>query len=175
MFWEFIATITAGLGAAGIALGVRWLSRNRAPKWLIPVFAGLGMLGFQVQAEYTWYPHQVSLLPAGIEVVKQVKEQSWYRPWSYLWPQTLRFMAVDKQNAAANHQYPGVMLVDLYFFQRRATARRVTQVIDCRNRTRAGFHDALDIPLPGQTPDSDWVILSDNDPLLTTLCEPGKD
>lgn len=170
MLWEFIATITAGVGAAGIALLLRWLSNNKAPKWLIPVFAGSGMLGFQIQAEYSWYPHQLSLLPQGVEVVREVQEQSWYRPWSYLWPQTLRFMAADMKNAAANQQYPGVILVDLYFFQRRAVARRVTQVIDCRHKARADFYEQLAMLQPGQPPGPDWVKLADNDPLFETVC-----
>ncbi|WP_088329059.1 hypothetical protein [Lacimicrobium sp. SS2-24] len=170
MLWEFIATITAGVGAAGIALALRWLSHNKAPKWLIPVFAGVGMLAFQVQAEYSWYSHQRSLLPEGVKVVREIKEQNWYRPWSYVWPQTLRFMAVDTKNAADNQDYPGVKLVDLYFFQRRATARRVPQVIDCRHAARADFHPDLKIVAAGQALDADWVPLDEEAPLLIYLC-----
>ena len=41
MLWELIATIVAGLGAAGIALAIRFISRKKAPRWLVPAFAGL--------------------------------------------------------------------------------------------------------------------------------------
>lgn len=170
MIWEFVATITAGVGAAGIALFLRWLSNKKAPKWLIPVFAGLGMLGFQIQSEYSWYQHQLGLLPDGIEVVRQVQQQSWYRPWSYLWPQTLRFMAVDVKNAAANQQHPHLMLVDLYFFQRRASARRVPQVIDCHSGARAHLSADLSVTETAQQADADWVRLDKNDPLLVAVC-----
>lgn len=170
MLWEFVATITAGAGAAGIALFLRWLSNKKAPKWLIPLFAGLGMLGFQIQSEYNWYQHQLSLLPDGIEVVREVQQQSWYRPWSYLWPQTLRFMAVDVKNAAANQQQSGLMLVDLYFFQRRASARRVPQVVDCHTGARAHFSADLSVNETGQQTDTDWVKLDKEDPLLLAVC-----
>ena len=63
MFWELVATVFAGLGAAGIALLLRKLSAQKLPRYLVPVFAGLGMLGFQIHAEYNWYSHQKSLLP----------------------------------------------------------------------------------------------------------------
>ncbi|MES7593453.1 hypothetical protein U6M85_12405, partial [Cutibacterium acnes] len=68
MFWELIATFSAGLGAAGIALLLRAITLKKLPNWIIPVFAGAGMLGFQIYSEYTWFSHQRSLLPAGVEV-----------------------------------------------------------------------------------------------------------
>ena len=124
MLWELIATVFAGLGAAGIALLLRKLSKNRAPRWLIPVFAGAAMLGFQIQSEYSWYQHTASRLPAGVVVIKKIEQQTALRPWSYLYPQTLRFIAADVNNASQNQLNNQIMLVDLYFFQRRATARR---------------------------------------------------
>jgi len=71
MFWELIATVFAGLGGAGIALLLRKLTKQSTPKWLVPVFAGGAMLGFQIQGEYDWYDHQASLLPEGVVVVKR--------------------------------------------------------------------------------------------------------
>ena len=100
MFWELIATIFAGIGGAGIALMLRKLTKKTAPKWLVPVFAGAAMLGFQIQGEYDWYHHQASLLPEGVVVVKTVQEEAPWRPWSYVFPQTLRFIAADVANSA---------------------------------------------------------------------------
>jgi len=100
MIWELVATVFAGLGGAGIALLIRKLSKQAAPKWLVPAFAGLCMLGFQVQGEYDWYDHQTGLLPTGVVVVKAVEEKAIWRPWSYVFPQTTRFIAAD----VANHK-----------------------------------------------------------------------
>lgn len=69
MFWTFVATVICGLGAAGIALGIRSATRNKAPKWLIPVFAGAGMLGYLIYGEYSWYDHKQSRLPTEAVVV----------------------------------------------------------------------------------------------------------
>lgn len=171
MLWELIATIVAGLGAAGIALAIRFISRKKAPRWLIPAFAGLGMLSFQVQSEYSWYQHQAGLLPEGVVVVRKVEQQAVWRPWSYVYPQTLRFIAADIANAAPNQRNSAVWLVDLYFFERRLSAKRVPQVVHCQQQARADFTEQLHIPAPGETVSSAWHKLDNSDPLLLALCQ----
>ncbi|WP_213999771.1 hypothetical protein [Arsukibacterium sp.] len=171
MLWELIATVFAGLGAAGIALAIRFISRKKAPRWLIPAFAGLGMLSFQVQSEYNWYPHQAGLLPDGVVVVRTVEQQAFWRPWSYLHPQTLRFIAADIANAAPNQRNEAIWLVDLYFFERRLSAKRVPQVVHCQQQARADFTEQLHIPAPGEAVGNAWHKLENNDPLLLALCQ----
>lgn len=170
MIWELIATVVAGFGGAGIALMLRKISANKAPRYIIPVFAGAAMLGFQVHSEYSWYQHQSGLLPQGVVVVKTVQEKAVWRPWSYLYPQTLRFIAADVHNAAANQQNTAVKLVDLYFFERRAAARRVPVVLHCQQHARADFTRDLSIPAPGETVGSHWQNLTADDPLLGAVC-----
>jgi hypothetical protein len=170
MLWEFIATVFAGFGAAGIALFIRSLSRKKSPRWLIPVFAGAGMLGFQIYSEYTWFDHQSSRLPEGVEVVRTVQETAPWRPWSFWYPQTLRFIAADIKNAAVNQRNPDLVIVNLYFFERRMTARMVPQVIHCTANARADFTETLQIPAPGEKLSNDWRPLTADDPLLTSVC-----
>ena len=71
MFWTFIATVFCGLGAAGIALGIRAVFRKATPKWLIPVFAGAGMLGYLIYGEYTWFELKQSQLPEEAVIVNK--------------------------------------------------------------------------------------------------------
>lgn len=170
MFWELIATLSAGLGAAGVALVLRALTLKKLPNWIIPVFAGAGMLGFQIYSEYTWFSHQRSLLPAGVEVVRTAQESSGWRPWSYLYPQTMRFIAADVKNAATNQQNPALVLVDLYFFERRMSARRVPQVIHCQQQARADFTAELAIPTAADVVSAGWHKLAADDRLLQLLC-----
>jgi len=167
MIWELVATVFAGLGGAGIALLIRKLSKQAAPKWLVPAFAGLCMLGFQVQGEYDWYDHQTGLLPTGVVVVKAVEEKAIWRPWSYVFPQTTRFIAADVANSAQNKIDPNLILVDLYFFERRSAAKRVPQVIDCVQSARADFTDSFNAEANSIT---QWYPLGDNDPLINAVC-----
>lgn len=177
MFWELIGTFSAGLGAAGIALVLRALTLKKLPKWLIPVFAGAGMLGFQIYMEYNWYPHQSSRLPEGVAVVRAVEEQAAWRPWSYIFPQTMRFIAADIKNAAVNQRNPELVLVNLYFFERRMGTRQITQVIHCGAPARADFTEQLVIPAPGSQPDANWHPLAADDELYRLICteQPGKE
>ncbi len=170
MFWELIATVCAGLGGAGIALILRKVSANKAPRWLIPVFAGATMLGFQIHGEYSWFEHQSGLLPNGVVVVNTVQEQAVWRPWSYLYPQTLRFIAADVANASANQRNNQIRLVDLYFFERRAVARRVPVVLHCQLHARTEFSQQLHIPQDEAPLSGDWQKLSADDPLLSAVC-----
>lgn len=171
MFWELIATLFAGLGAAGLALMLRALSGKRLPRWLIPACAGLGMLGFQVYSEYTWFGHQKSLLPDSARVVRTVEETSLWRPWSLLFPQILRFMAIDREEVTVNRDNPDLVLTHLYLFERRLSARRIPQVIHCGQNARADFAPELPIPEPGEPVSGAWHALAEDDPLLMAVCD----
>ncbi|GAA0688856.1 hypothetical protein GCM10009104_13920 [Marinobacterium maritimum] len=95
MIWNLIATLVAGLGAAGIALILRSLSRKKLPKWIVPAFAGLGMLSYQIYTEYTWYDFKREQLPANAEVLDVRTDSMIWRPWTYLYPMTVGFSVVD--------------------------------------------------------------------------------
>lgn len=170
MFWELIATLFAGLGAAGVAVMIRRLTRNTFPRWFIPVFAAAGMFGTQIYSEYTWFEHQADRLPQGVVVAKPIMQTTFWRPWSYVKPQVLRFIAADMGNATANQQNPDLLLVDLYFFERHNPARRMSQVFYCAKQARADFSNDLPIPQAGEILSPHWHILDSGDELLNAVC-----
>ena len=55
MFVELIATIVAGIACAGLVMPLNISTGRRLPKWMMPVAAGLGMIGMTISNEYTWY------------------------------------------------------------------------------------------------------------------------
>ncbi|PYF83484.1 MULTISPECIES: hypothetical protein [Marinomonas] len=172
MFWELIATVFAGIGGAGIALLLRKITKQTAPKWLVPVFAGVAMLGFQIQGEYDWYEHQASLLPEGVVVVKTVQEEAPWRPWSYVFPQTMRFIAADVANSAKNKIDPNLVLVDLYFFERRHMAKRVPQIIDCLQGARADFTQSFSASNSSNAESQPtWHPIESDNLLLKAVCD----
>ncbi len=171
MLWELLATLIAGIGAAGIALALRKLSGQRLPRYLVPVFAGIGMLAFQIHGEYNWFSHQKNLLPSGVTVVRSIESSSWWRPWSYLKPLTLQFVAMDSKNATSNQHNADLVLVDLYFFEHRQPARRMQQVVHCRFQKRAIYTDNLQLPLPGEAVNDRWQSIQSDDVMLQPLCK----
>ena len=177
MLFEFIATIAAGFGLAGIALVITHLSKlagKKAPRWLIPLFGAIGIFGFQISQEYSWLGQQVAQLPEGVHVVKKVEESTWFRPWSYVKPQTLRFIAADSGHARANADAPNIYLVNLYLFERRRSVQQIPQVIDCAAPARADYV----IPAKESKLTIDehvkqttmWRPLETDDPLFINIC-----
>lgn len=97
MIWTIIAIAVSGLGAAGIALLLRKVSGNRLPMWIVPVFAGVGMLAYQISWEYSWYEHQVQRQPAGSIVVATEQNPMIWRPWTFHFPMTTAFTVLDSR------------------------------------------------------------------------------
>src|SRR5690606_22292277 len=83
MFFELIAAVVAGVAVAGIAMGLRWISRGFLPKWIVPAAAGLGMLSFAIWSEYSWFERNVATQPTGVIVAWNNEQRSFLRPWSY--------------------------------------------------------------------------------------------
>lgn len=126
ILWELLATIFAGFLLAGLVMPLKKFYKN-TPKWLIPVAAGIGMLGFQVFSEYSWYHDTSKKLPEGSVVVASVPKSTWFRPWSYIVPQTLQFVVLDKTSIQGDNP----KTVHLYFFERRLPAQNLAIRVDC--------------------------------------------
>ncbi|GHC22914.1 hypothetical protein [Aidingimonas halophila] len=122
MIWHLIAAMFAGLAAAGIALLLRVISGKRLPRWIIPAFAGAGMLSYQVHHEYTWYSHKEMQLPDSAQVISTEQEATFWRPWTYLFPMTTAFTVVDHDNLSTNEtEDERVVEFILYRFEKQPT------------------------------------------------------
>ncbi|KXS51885.1 MAG: hypothetical protein AWU57_3726 [Marinobacter sp. T13-3] len=166
MFWNLLATVFCGLGAAGVAMGIRAITAKRAPKWLIPVFAGLGMLGYLVYGEYTWFEHKKSLLPEEAVIVSTEQEGIYFRPWTFLFPYVTAFSAVDVNGIQPVPNSDGVKQFVLYRFEQTVTdsVSHRPYLLNCQSREL--------VPLsPEGTPNVDSLkLISTSDSLYKTVC-----
>jgi len=169
MIWHLVAAVFAGLAAAGIGLLLRTISRKRLPKWIVPVFGGLGMLGYQVQFEYDWFEHKQLQLPETAQVISSDTSSNMWRPWTLIFPITTTFSVVDSENVRAQ-TVDGDLVAEfiLYQFERRHTDLITTQpyILNCSSREL--------IPLNSETGGADLNelrTLRDTSPLLTTVCQ----
>lgn len=137
MIWQLIAAVFAGLGAAGIGLILRQLSGKRLPRWIVPALGGLGILGYQIHYEYSWFDHKQAQLPASAEVVSTQTSQMFWRPWTYVFPLTTGFSVIDRSNLVIQ-EAGGDRLVEfiLYRFEKRHTAQVSHQayLLNCNAR-----------------------------------------
>lgn len=176
MIYEFIATITAGFGMAGIAMIIRHLTKfagKQAPKWLIPIFAAIGILGFQIHQEYNWQQQQIDRLPEQVKVVKTVEGQAWYRPWSYLKPQVIRFMAVEAGEPLGSDINPttaDIRRSNIYLFERRISTKIIPQLVNCQQPAITSL--TTKAPLSAATfKQLQWQPLAADDEVLQVVCQ----
>lgn len=133
MIWHLLAVFIIGLCVGAFAFLLRKLSRNRLPLWLVPVCAGLGMLGYLAYYDYTWFEFKSSQLPAETVVIEQERSSHFFRPWSYVLPAVSSFAVID--NKVRKSQQQGETLVEYirYEFINDYTERLETQpyVLNC--------------------------------------------
>ncbi len=160
MLFEFIAVVFAGVGLAGIAVGLRKLSRGRLPKWIVPAVAGLGMIGTSVSLEYSWFESTISQMPEGTSVVDRVETQVFYKPWTYIWPQVSGFLAVGEITATDTDGENDAMIYRLVRWQTPEAVPvrvRCTEGAIARALTDGGFEP--------------FSPLGDGDPILEQVCK----
>lgn len=133
MIWHLLAVFIIGLCVGAFAFLLRKLSRNRLPSWLVPVCAGLGMLGYLAYYDYTWFEFKSSQLPVETVVIEQERISHFFRPWSYVLPAVSSFAVID--NRVRKSQQQGETLVEYirYEFINDYTERLETQpyVLNC--------------------------------------------
>ncbi len=166
MLLHLIAIVFAGLGAAGIALLLRKLSGSRLPKWIIPVFAGLGMLSFQIHHEYSWFDHKQGLLPEGSKVISSEKGTAFWRPWTFAFPMTTAFVVLD-ENTLDYQIIQGEKTARfmLYRFEKHYTdlVSHQAYLLNCDHRELVEIATSAEQPRRMQT-------LASEDPLYRTIC-----
>lgn len=166
MFFELIATFAAGIAAAGLALIAGHLTGGRLPRWITPVAAGAAMLGYAVWSEYTWAERTVQGLPDGVEVLSTVEETRFWKPWTYVVPQTTRIMALDVSGVQTKPDADGILLADVYLFARWTPPAKRPQLVDCAAGARADVSTAA-LADPAK---ATWRSLGGDDPLIEALC-----
>lgn len=169
MIWHLIAALFAGLGAAGIGMLLRLLSGKRLPRWIIPVFAGLGLFAYQVHYEYSWFANKHQQLPESSLVVSTEQRGAFWRPWTYVFPMTTAFTIVDRDSMIVRNAN-GQPLVEfmLYRFERQYVDRVSHQAhaMNCSTREL--------VPLDGEPRQprlSALRSLDASDVLYQTVCQ----
>jgi len=168
MIWHLIAAVFAGLSMAGVALLLRKLSGQRLPKWIIPVFAGAGMLGYQIHIEYSWFEHKQTQLPEETLVVASEYQENVWRPWTYVYPMTGAFTVLDTSSLTERQLgEQRVMEFMLYRFQKQHVdqVRSQAYVLNCSSRELLPLED-------DRTPDLEQMRrLGTSDPLYAAACQ----
>ncbi|MBV2358147.1 hypothetical protein KUH32_00025 [Thalassococcus sp. CAU 1522] len=163
MLFELIGVFVAGFAGAGAMMLLLRLTRNRLPRWLIPVGAGAAMLAATISSEYSWYSRTSAALPDGLVVAQSIADSAPWRPWTYAVPMVDRFVAVDLDHLRPNSQTEGLFLADLYFFGRWKPVQSVEVMVDCAGLRRAD-------PALGDGSEPVWRDVGGDDPVVAAVC-----
>ncbi len=173
MIWHLIAAVFSGLAAAGIGLILRTLSGKRLPKWIVPVCAGLGMLGYQINAEYGWFDHKRQQLPESTVVIASQTDSMIWRPWTLAFPMVTEFSVVDRDGITPNapNQTP-IMELIIYHFERHYAdvVTPTPYLLNCDNRELVPLNDDT-----GKPALNELRTLRESSPLYRTACQPARE
>lgn len=172
MALELIAALIA---AATLGLLV-WALRRRVtglPKWSVPLAAAVGLVGFTIWSEYDWYSRVSAELPPELEVVAVQDEAMPLRPWTYLVPIKMRFIALDHRKTLAHPQKDGLRMVTLYSFARWKPVAEALMAMDCTGNRQVLVAEGVTITPEGELVGADWVAAPDGDKLQAAACREG--
>lgn len=173
MLIDFIGMFAAGFGTAGVVMLLNRLTGRRFAKWAMPAAIGVAMLGFTIYREYTWYPGIVAQLSPEMVIAVAPADRVAYRPWTYLVPQTLRFVAVDGATMLRSAAAPDLRVADAVIVQRWMPTRRVRVAFDCAGFRRADLVEGAGLAEGGALTGVDWREVGSDDALLKAACNGG--
>lgn len=138
MIWHLIGVLIVGLCAGALAYFLRKITRQKIPKWLIPVAASLGMFGYLAYYDYTWYEFKIGQMPENSMVLKEYRESDFFKPWSYLYPAVNRFDLFDGAFSVREQEGSKIVEYIAYSFVKDPVERIdvQTHILHCKTRER---------------------------------------
>ncbi|WP_417809234.1 hypothetical protein [Thioclava sp.] len=178
MLNDFISTIAAALFVGLIVFLLSHMSKKyrgvALPKWMMPTAAGMTIIVYSIWIEYTWYPHMRAEMPKSVVVLQAVDESVPWRPWTYLMPMVVRFMAVDSDKVIHPvASAPQLAETDLLLIGRWRPVQTVPTVYDCKTGSRADLIGGATLSPDGTLSGAQWMKLPEQDPGLKAVCSKG--
>ncbi|MFT7060379.1 MAG: hypothetical protein ACJASV_002896 [Pseudorhodobacter sp.] len=173
MLLDFIATITAGIGLVGIVIILRHLTKGRVPKWTLPAAIGTGMLVFSVWNEYSWYERTAGVLPEQVIILSSPADRVAYRPWTYLFPVSTRFMALDRTVMVISEVDDRYRRADVLVVRRWTPTTRIPLAFDCLDARRADLIEGATLDPDGTLTGTEWLPADSSDELQRAACQEG--
>ena len=173
MALELVAAIVGAFGMAGIALALRKLSSGRLPRWIMPAFAAIGLIGVTIVLEYGWADRVSGELPPGVSVVQTEATPSPLRPWTFVVPLVTRLVAIDGRNLATHPAVPTLRLAPVYIFARWRSPEQGLMAFDCAAGGQVLLTRGVEITDAGDLVGADWQPAAAGDALQAAACAGG--
>lgn len=172
--WADILSVAAIgiLAACLIYITRRQLKRRgrKLPGWALGASIGACMIGYSIWNEYTWFDRISAGLPSSVTVVSQGQRSAAWAPWTYAWPVTVRFIAMDNRQRVVSTERPGLVVTELLLVERWQAVRTVQLAFDCHHARRADLHGGARIDADGALTGARWQAVEATDPMLRAAC-----
>ncbi len=170
---DWITMAAVGILAFSIVYAANHLSGHRLPKWLMPTAIGLSMIIYSAWNEYSWFGRVSQDLPESVVILDQVRGGAPWRPWSYLFPVTSRFMAIDRAAVLRSATAPDLAATDVLLVTRWGETMRVPVAFDCATGARADLVEGAELVPDGTLRGAVWVPVGLDDAMLKAACNGG--
>ncbi|MFH1806759.1 MAG: hypothetical protein ABID63_17910 [Pseudomonadota bacterium] len=171
MYVFIFTTVVIGFACAGLVMIGSRLLRRKAPKYMVPIAAGLGMFVYMIWDDYTWFDRYAGRMPPEILIVESYETQTAFAPWTLLVAQTDRFTAIDTRKTVPNPGNPRQKRITTLLAKKGSETLALNHLMDCSRRARA--YITTDMPLddngfPAEI--TEWFELPSDDSLLAYAC-----
>ncbi|WP_323005869.1 hypothetical protein [Pseudorhodobacter sp.] len=173
MLMDLIGTAAAGAGLAGFVVILRHLTKGRVPKWAIPAAIGAGMLLFSIWNEYSWHGRTTGALPDQVVILSSPTDKVFYRPWTYLFPVSQRFAALDRAGMVKSMENSAFRRADVLLVQRWSPTKRVALAFDCAAGRRADLMEGAEFAPDGTLTGGTWMDVDSQDEMQRAACQEG--
>ncbi len=175
MILDFIGSLATGLGLMGVVLLVnRLILRGYFGRWIYPATVAFGMVAFSIWAEYTWPSRTLDAQPQ-LRLASQNGETVFYRPWTFVWPQVTRMIAVDLSQTRTHPAQPDLVLTRVILMGKWEPVRGVMVVYDCAAPARADLREGVEFNADGTLDGAEWVPLGGDDPVMLAACAAAQE
>lgn len=170
--FNIISLVAVGAGAAGLLHGIyRLLMRRKPPKFIVPLSAGLAMIVFHIWNEYSWYGRTADMLPPSIEIVDTLSVKEFWAPWTYIFPKTNGFVALDRASTQQNAKLPGFVMATTMFVKRAEDTLITHIIINCAERRWMAIFEGTNFDENGLPLSPEWAPFESNTHMAEAACK----
>jgi hypothetical protein len=169
MILELIAALSSGFAAFGVTMMLNSLTGRRMARWAYPVAFGAGMIAFTIWSEYTWASRSTAA-DSPYVVVDATEARIWYRPWTWIVPQTNRLIVLDRRFIRFHPDQPDLVQIRVVRLARFVPDSGFLAVIDCAGRQLAPLVEGVELMPDGTLEGADWTAMPEEDPVLMGAC-----
>ena len=166
MYVFIITTVVVGFACAGVVMLLFRLWGRKAPKYVIPFVAAIGMFVYMIWDEYSWFDRYASRLPGQIDIVQTFADENPFAPWTLISAPVNRFTAIDREKVVINPANPDQKRVTTLLLKKGGETLALTHLVDCIAGRRGYITAQTELDADGfPTGIDEWFSMDDNDPL----------